>query len=294
MPSPGSRMTRLFPLLALLCGLAAALPARAEPAMWVAKDADSTVYFIGTFHLLPAESDWRSPKIAAAFAASEELWLEVTGLDDALLMQNLVINYGLDPKNPLWRKLNETERRQMTAAVAAIGMPWVGVQPFRPWLAALTISTVPAIQAGFEIESGADASFEQEAIETDKPVKAFETVEEQISILASLSPEGELDFLRMTLADIESGKGHIDEMVAMWAKGDVAAIDRMIIGDMRTRVPEFYDAMIVRRNRAWTERIVEILAGSGTHFVAVGAAHLVGSESVPAMLEAHGIQVTRH
>lgn len=294
MISPVRQLTRLFPLLALLLGLAAAWPARAEPAMWVASDDDSTVYFIGTFHLLPAESDWKTPKIAAAFEASEELWLEVTGLDDALLMQNLVVKYGLDPKNPLWRKLNETERRQLTEAVAAIGMPWVGVQPFRPWLAALTISMVPAMQAGFETESGADASFEQEALQAEKPVKAFETAEEQISILASLSPEGELEFLRMTLADIEAGKGHIDEMVAMWEKGDVAAIDRLIVAEMRTRVPEFYDAMIVRRNRAWTERIAEILSGSGTHFIAVGAAHLVGTESVPAMLEARGIQVTRH
>src|SRR5207244_8510894 len=34
----------------------------AEPAMWVVRDADSTIYFIGTAHLLRHGMEWKSPK----------------------------------------------------------------------------------------------------------------------------------------------------------------------------------------------------------------------------------------
>src|SRR5688500_3137233 len=59
----------------LLCR---ALPSVAEPAMWVVKDEDSTIYLLGTFHATKPGMEWRSEKIDAAFKASDELWLEAT------------------------------------------------------------------------------------------------------------------------------------------------------------------------------------------------------------------------
>jgi len=49
--------------------------------------------------------------------------------------------------------------------------------------------------------------------------------------------------------------------------------------------------VILRRNRAWVESIVRRLEGSGTLFIAVGAAHLVGEGNVVALLRARGIAV---
>lgn len=287
-------MRRLLALLCLLIGLAALVPqSRAEPAWWSVTDGDSTVYLFGTFHILRPELDWKSGPVADAFAGSDELWLEVTGIDDTLLMQNLAIKYGLDPKNPLWRKLDEVERKQLAEAVKAIGLPWFSIQAYRPWLAALTISMVPAMQAGFEMETGADLTLQADAAAADKPVHAFETAEQQVRFFATLSPAAELGFLRATLADIAAGQDKMDALLAMWESGDVAAMEREIVDDMRTRLPEVHDVLIRRRNQAWSDRIAEMMQGSGTHFVAVGAAHLVGAEGLPALLDARGFTVTR-
>lgn len=46
-------------------------------------------------------------------------------------------------------------------------------------------------------------------------------------------------------------------------------------------------------NQAWTSRIGEILKGEGTVFIAVGAGHLAGPDSVPAQLSAAGFVVER-
>ena len=41
----------------------AAWPLHAEPAMWVIRDSDSTIYLIGTLHLLKHDPEWKSEKI---------------------------------------------------------------------------------------------------------------------------------------------------------------------------------------------------------------------------------------
>jgi uncharacterized protein len=44
-----------------------ASPVHAEPAMWVVKDADSTLYLLGAIHMTKPGMNWRSDKIEAAF-----------------------------------------------------------------------------------------------------------------------------------------------------------------------------------------------------------------------------------
>jgi uncharacterized protein YbaP (TraB family) len=67
--------------------------ARAEPAMWMIHDADSTIYLIGTAHLLRHEAKWRSPKLEKALSASSELWLEVPDPDNEAAALPLIQQY---------------------------------------------------------------------------------------------------------------------------------------------------------------------------------------------------------
>ena len=62
---------------------------------------------------------------------------------------------------------------------------------------------------------------------------------------------------------------------------------------MRADSPSLYKALFLNRNIAWTKQIEHLLAGKGTAFIAVGTGHLVGSDSVIAMLERDGYKVTR-
>jgi len=49
----------------------------------------------------------------------------------------------------------------------------------------------------------------------------------------------------------------------------------------------------VQRNTDWANQIQTILAGSGTGFIAVGAAHLTGEDSVQAILAQRGVVAER-
>src|SRR4051812_35847345 len=51
-------------------------PAAADPALFVVRDADTTIYIFGTFHALDGQSDWFRDEVKGAFENSGELVLE--------------------------------------------------------------------------------------------------------------------------------------------------------------------------------------------------------------------------
>jgi uncharacterized protein len=80
-------------------------------------------------------------------------------------------------------------------------------------------------------------------------------------------------------------------MVASWAEGDVPALARLVVDDMKADSPELYKVLLVDRNTDWANQIQTQLEGSGTAFIAVGAAHLAGPDSVQAILQSRGVTV---
>src|SRR3954468_9204777 len=53
-----------------------AAPPNADPAIFVVRDADTTVYLFGTFHALDGQSEWFNDQVKDAFEKSNELVLE--------------------------------------------------------------------------------------------------------------------------------------------------------------------------------------------------------------------------
>ena len=78
-----------------------------------------------------------------------------------------------------------------------------------------------------------------------------------------------------------------------WSVGDVDDLEDEFIDEMKSEMPAVYEAIVKNRNIDWANQIEEELKGSGTDFIAVGAAHLVGDDSVQAILKARGITVKR-
>jgi uncharacterized protein YbaP (TraB family) len=62
---------------------------------------------------------------------------------------------------------------------------------------------------------------------------------------------------------------------------------------MRAQSPETYKTMFVERNARWAGWIANRLKTPGTVFVAVGAGHLSGPDSVQSQLAAIGVKSAR-
>ena len=273
---------------------ATVLPATGEgPALWVVKDADSTIYLFGTVHVLRPTTAWGSAKVDAAFASASDIWFEISNPDDQAAMIPLVQQYGLSPQTPLSSLLTPAELADLDVAAQTIGVSAAQLDPFRPWMAGLMLSVAPLKKAGYDPASGVELILKARALEAGKPVHGFETLDSQIRVLATLPDDIQLEFLKSTLKDFDGATTELDAMVTAWSTGDVATLKHVAVDEMKAEAPEIYDALLVRRNAGFADQIQGLLAGSGTAFVAVGAAHLAGDDSVQKMLEHRGVTVER-
>ncbi|PZU62297.1 MAG: TraB/GumN family protein [Brevundimonas sp.] len=283
------------PALAQEAAQPAAPPAiRGEgPALWVVKDADSTLYLFGTVHVLRPTIGWSSPRVEAAFDSADEVWFEISDPDNQAAVMPLVQQYGLSPDKPLSSILTAEEMAELDAAARTVGMSAAQLDPMRPWLAGLTLSVAPLVKAGYDPQSGVELVLKARAEAAGKPIKAFETIDKQIRILATMDEPVQLEFIRQTLEDFDDAVEMLDGMVDAWSRGDVAELDRVVVEDMKDTAPHVYQAILVDRNLDWANQIQTLLQGSGTAFIAVGAAHLAGDDSVQALLAQRGVDVAR-
>ncbi|CAM5576404.1 TraB/GumN family protein [Rhodanobacter lindaniclasticus] len=285
----------LFPRLAVaLLLLLASTCVLAKPALWVVKDADTTIYLFGTVHLLPNDTDWRYPALDKALADSDSLTIELTD-DDPARMQALVLQYGLDPGHPLSGKLSAAENATLTRAAQTVGVPGGAntLQMMRPWLAGLTLAVAPLLKAGLDPAHGVDKLLKAQMLAAGKPVDGLETAEQQIRFLADLPADVELEFLRSTLRDIDKGSAELTTLIDAWKHGDVATIARIEDDDLARHEPALYQRLLVQRNQAWATKVAAMLQQPGTVFIAVGAAHLAGPDSVQVQLHNLGIEAVR-
>ena len=210
-------------------------------------------------------------------------------------MQPLIMKLGMDQAHPLSTKLTPDQLAKLTKAANSVGLPGgeAMFESFKPWLAALTLSVAPLMQAGYDPNTGVEMEIKPEFIKANKPVKGFETAEEQMHYFADMPEKTQVDFLNSELDDFDSAIDKFKQMLAAWSAGDTDALDKLNNEDFRDKYPDLFQILVVKRNQKFTTQIQDLLKGDGVSFVAIGAGHLVGKDGVPAMLEKQGFKVTR-
>lgn len=265
----------------------------AGPALWVVRDADSTLYLFGTVHVLRPTTAWGSARVDAAFDSADQIWFEISNPDDQAAILPLIQQHGISPDRPLSSLLTAEEMEALNALAASAGMPAGQVDVFRPWFAGLVLSIAPSLKAGYDPLSGVETILKARAEAAGKPINGLETIDKQVAILAGMSEADQLAFLRTLLEAWEDATIELDRMVGAWATGDVALLEEIAVDEMQAEAPALYEALLVRRNTDWADQIQTLLEGSGTIFMAVGAAHLAGDDSVQEILEDRGVTVAR-
>jgi uncharacterized protein len=270
----------------------AAKPIIADPALWVVKDKDTTIYLFGTVHVLKPEVRWFDGGVKAAYDASSEVRLELLTPEPAA-MQELVTKLGLDPAGkPLSEKLGPDAAALWRKSAGELGLPVAGFEALKPWFAATVISVVAIQKAGFNPESGAEKVLTTAAKTDGKTLSGFETAEEQLGFFNSLSEPLQIAFLKSSLKELPKAAPMMDTMMASWAKGDPDALAVQLNAAM-TETPELARILLTERNKRWASWIAKRMEQPGTLFVAVGAGHLAGKDSVQAYLKALKLKAKR-
>lgn len=287
----------LFAFTASACAQAPAPSANGEitPALYAVRDRDSTIYLYGTVHVRPRGSDWGNARVRAAIDEAGEVWTELLMTPETEAQtQVLAMRLGMAPAGqPLSSWLTPEENVQLNAVTTRFGLPQGALEPYRPWLAALTLTLVPLVQAGFDPASGVDRSIDAYADAAQKSMRAFETPEQQLGFFGNLSDEMQREMLQEAIAEADRTAAMIGEMSTAWENGDERALAHAVIDETRAQYPELYQTLFVDRNNAWMEELTREMEGSGVDFVAVGAGHIIGRDGLVAQFRARGYRVER-
>lgn len=277
-------------LLLLLVLLAA--PAAAEPAMWHVSDADTDITIFGTIHALPPGSPWLSPRIAARIDAADTLVLE-TVVPDSSILGPLVTQLGMrSGLPPLATRVAPSKRSALAAAEASLGLPPARLDAMKTWLAAIALGDGAVAQLGLTPADGAEAALTTRATAAKKPVIGLETPEAQLRLFDNLTETDARALLDSTVDDVATARDDTNALIAYWQAGETEQLAADFDKAFKA-TPGLQKALLTTRNAAWAAWIAARLAVPGKVFVAVGAGHLGGPDSVVAMLKARGLTVER-
>ncbi len=261
------------------------------PALWQVADKDTTIYLFGTVHALPKDgANWYDARIERAFTASDELVTEVDIANVANSSQSLQAAGMLPEGQSLRAMMTPENRMEYEAVLVSLGLPVEALDRLEPWLAAMTLSLLPLIRQGYDTQSGVELALGAKAGDGKKR-DALETIEQQIALFDGLPVDAQLAFLDQTVEAAPHAKASLDAMVAEWREGDAVALAAMLNAEMDD--PALYARLLTQRNANWAGWIEQRLAQPGTVFIAVGAGHLAGKDSVQDQLRKRGVKVRR-
>jgi uncharacterized protein len=269
-----------------------------RPAIWLLADEDTQIYMLGTIHMLEPGFRWRSPALDAVAKRSSELVVETLGPEDMAegaemaLLQSLM----LDSPSPILERVPKKDRKKLKAALAKAGMKVEDTAMLKSWAVAVFLGISQSLD-GWGAADPAEAPGVEDVLEAEfktagKPILAIETPQAALEAFDALSQEEQTALLREALAPPNSAAQDESSLQdRLWATGRFEEV----YDEFRSELPPIlYQGLVVKRNAAWTEWLVERMKKPGTLLLAVGAGHLAGDDSVQRMLAARGLKVTRH
>ena len=254
----------------------------------------TTAYLLGSIHVATPEFYPLPKEMDDAFNESDVLAVEVdiTKVDQAA-MQKLLLEKGMYPLgDSLAKHVSKETLKKFRDYCAAKGLPAAAMEQFRPWALAVTVTMLEMQAIGYSAELGIDKHFLDKA--GGKKVVELETAAAQLDLLSGFADRAEAGFLESTLDSTKETMEMIRKLSAAWKAGDAKGLEELTITKPLKEHPELkpvFAKLFDERNAKMAQKVDGFLKGRQTHFVIVGAGHLIGDKGIVKLLEKKGYKV---
>lgn len=273
--------------------LCAAAAAQAEPALWRVSAGERTVWLFGSVHLLPEGGFTVEGALEDALRAADRVCMEIDNdAADQATQATVTMGRAVDPEGRDLFELLGAEAGRVRAAAEDAGVPLDALALFEPWFAGITVSVLALQSHGYDVQHGVEQVIQAAARAAGKSGCGLETLDSQLAMLDTLSPELQAEILLQALAEAERIDEQIGPMIDAWRAGDQAGLENSLEEDFDD-YPELAEILIYRRNGRWAGQVESMLKGDEDVLLVVGAMHLVGDRGLPALLAARGYRIER-
>jgi uncharacterized protein YbaP (TraB family) len=238
----------------------------ATPALWQADcPGERQAWLFGTVHALERPAEWRGEIVDKAMAESSVLMVELADPGNAKASAEAWERLSKSPgRGPLSLRLPPSSRDELAGVLEKTGLD--------------------------DSAHGIDSA----VIDTMRGTRIVELEgrEPQLAIFDTLPEKEQRDLLAAVVSDAAQARDEAADIASAWRRGDMTAIARATTRGMLAD-PQLRTALFTARNQRWSAKVQQAMDDGDTPFVAVGAAHLAGSQGLPAMLRASGCAVER-
>ena len=282
-----------------LAGALAGGEAVAAPGGWELDEGRGWLF--GTVHLADPRVADLPDQVTSAFDSCATVFTEVSMDADGLQgqMQGMMLEKG----RTLSGLLGESMAERLDVYLQNLA-PGLSIEPFeqmKPWAMAVSL---PLLEDQMRNPGGdpMDLAIFNAAKTAGKRTGGLETLAEQIAYFVELSEQQQINLLEQTLdyleTDVEGSA--LDATIEWYLDGSDQSLDQALetLWGQAQETPEaewVEERLILHRNRLMAERIHAVLEeeeGFPKCF-AVGAAHMLGEQGIPALLKAEGYVLKR-
>ena len=265
------------------------------PAMWRLADDDTTIHLFGTVHLLRPGLEWRTGAINQAIEEAGTIVFETDTLSpkaQRAIAKEFVQRGMLSDGRTLKGILNKEEGAVVNTAFESVGVSLQRMNQVEPWMASVNLGVLKMMNDGHDPRAGVESVIATEAKAAGKSVVYLETLSQQTDAFDLLPEKEQINILYGTALLLDESPQLFDILVDEWADGDVEGIAKLVANPNGFGSTEAtYQSFLVNRNAAWVPQIEAMLDEPGSVFIAVGAGHLAGKDSVITMLRDRGHKV---
>jgi uncharacterized protein YbaP (TraB family) len=254
-----------------------------------------SMYLFGTMHVGLPEFYPLEPRIAQAVAAASTLALEVDPALPAEVAAKAMLDHGMAAAGAT---MPAPLAARLARALGKAGIDPAAVAPFKPWMVALILTIGDIAAQGYSPGLSVDSHLSGLARAAKVNVISLESAGLQMALFDRLSDAEQLRYLDESMAMIETGKARAQtrEVVDAWRTADRKALDALaakLESDMTFFGRFTQQALLAERNPGMADKLLQLLAQENNTVAAIGVLHLLGKNSVPALMRARGVTVER-
>lgn len=251
------------------------------------------LYLCGTIHILREKDYPLAPGYEAAYMYSNKLVLELPPGSSGPELTNRMAQLGMYPAgSSLEANVTKETWDKVKQWASKRGMNASTMNQFRPWFAALLITSAEYAALGAKPDKGVDSYFEERAKKDGKPMEGLETAEFQLQLFASLKEKQQTELLEQTLGEIATVAEEYEKMLAAWKQGDLETLREMLFREAE-KYPDLMSLFLTARNLAWMDPLDRMLKNGEKVMVLVGTGHFTSESGLIELLRLRGYKV-RH
>ena len=262
----------------------------AEGLVWKVQTTNNTVFLAGSFHALSARDYPMGASYEQAYVRCSRIVFEADlSQVGTPAFNNYVLSKARYPAGKTIRQAMAPADYLILQNVASTnGQPKTFFDPYRPWFADSVVANWLTASLGLQPSLGLDQYFFNRSRADQRKVEFLESPQNQIDVLSSIS---EAEMVRQLNRDLAAGTAGIEQLHQAWKAADLALLETLSSPSPGESL-EGYEAILYRRNRNWLPKIETYIASKTPTLIIVGAAHLVGTNSVVELLRQrhHNVQ----